>query len=207
MREIKIKVCGLKNASNTLEVARLKPHYMGFILYEGSPRYVSPETATRLIKNIPLSIQKVGVLVNQPLEKALDIARNGIFDLLQLHGTESADYCRRLSNHIGIIKAFSINQTLPLNLSDYQPFCKLFLFDTAGNTYGGHGKKFDHEILSDYSLETGFILGGGISVKDPAHIKSLKSDKLIAVDLNSRFEIEPGIKDVKLLKMFMDKLQ
>ena len=207
MREIKIKVCGLRDPFNIEEVAKLKPDFMGFILYEGSPRYVCMKEAVRLLRDIPPSIQKVGVLVNEPVEYALEIAQSGVFDLLQLHGTESIEYCKKLFLHIEIIKAFSISKTLPENLSDYQPFCRMFLFDTAGKKYGGTGKMFDHRILSDYSLETGFILSGGISPAESTHIKYLPANRMVGVDLNSRFEREPGIKDINLLKYFIEKLR
>ncbi len=207
MREIKIKICGLKDPSNITEVAMLKPQYMGFILYESSPRYVSLEETSKLVKNIPASIQKVGVLVNEPIKNALETAQSGVFDLLQLHGDESIDYCGKLSTCIGIIKAFSISETLPKNLSDYQAFCTMFLFDNAGEKYGGTGKMFDHRILSGYSLDTGFILSGGISPADSMYIKSINSSRLVAVDLNSRFEVKPGIKDINLLKKFIEKLR
>lgn len=207
MKELMIKVCGLTNPDNISEIAALQPHYMGFILYPGSPRYVSLEAAGRLVKNILPTIQRVGVIVNEPIENALKIAKSGFFDLIQLHGTENPDYCRKLSEHISIIKAFSIVQTLPVSLSDYQAFCKMFLFDTAGEKFGGNGKSFDHNILLRYSLDKEFILGGGISSADSKHIKSIKTDKLIGVDLNSRFEMEPGIKDIRLLKSFMKKMR
>ena len=207
MKEIKVKVCGLRDPYNIAEVSLLKPHFMGFILYEGSPRHVSLKKARTLTKNIPASIQKVGVLVNEPFENAMKIAQSGVFNLLQLHGNESIEYCRKLSMHIGIIKTFSISNTLPENLSDYQAYCRMFLFDTAGGKFGGTGKMFDHQILSGYSPDTGYILSGGISSVDSGYIKSIHSDKMVGVDLNSRFEVRPGIKDIILLKNFIEKLR
>jgi phosphoribosylanthranilate isomerase len=207
MREIQIKVCGMKDPSNIEEVVMLKPQYMGFILYEGSPRYVSIKKAGDLVKNIPLSIQKTGVLVNEPLENALRIAQSGIFDILQLHGNEDVDYCKELSASIRIIKAFSVSKTLPQNIPDYQPYCLMFLFDTAGSNYGGTGKMFDHSMLDNYSLDTDYILSGGISACDSTYIKSIHSDKMAGIDLNSRFEVKPGIKDIKLLKNFIENIR
>lgn len=207
MRDIKVKVCGLRDPSNIAKVALLKPDFMGFILYEGSPRYVSMKEAVRLVKNIPPSIQKVGVLVNEPFENALEIAQSGVFDLLQLHGTESIEYCKKLFLHIEIIKAFSVSESLPENLSDYQAVCTIFMFDTAGEKFGGTGKRFDHQILSGYSLNKGFILSGGISAGDSLYIKSMPADRLAGVDLNSRFEDMPGIKNISLLKKFIEKIR
>jgi len=207
MKEIKIKVCGLNDLKNAAEVAALQPDYMGFILYRGSSRYASLETAGTITKNIPTSIQKVAVLVNEPYEDALKIAQSGFFDLLQLHGNENPDYCSKLSHQIRLIKVFSVSDILPANMPDYHEFCEMFLIDTTGENYGGNGKVFDHKILSEYKSDKEFILSGGISSDDSPYIKTLKAEKLAAVDLNSRFEVRPGIKDIKLLKYFMEKLR
>jgi phosphoribosylanthranilate isomerase len=207
MKELRIKVCGMKYPSNIEEVAQLRPDFMGFILYKGSPRYVSFEGVGNLTKYVPSAIIKVGVLVNEPLDKSLAIADSGIFDLLQLHGNESVDYCSRLSSRIGIIKAFSVSDALPESLSEYQQFCKLFLFDNAGKKYGGTGEMFNHSILSGYSLNTGFILSGGISASDPGYYKTINYKCMSGVDLNSRFEIKPGMKNIELLKYFINKLR
>jgi phosphoribosylanthranilate isomerase len=207
MKQLKIKICGLNELKNAAEVADLQPDYMGFILYSGSSRYLSLEAAGTITKRIPAPIQKIAVLVNEPYEDALKIAQSGFFDLLQLHGNENPEYCRKLSLHIGLIKAFLVSDKLPAKISDYQVFCEMFLFDTAGENYGGNGKAFDHKILSEYKLDKKFILGGGISSEDSQYLKTLKTEKLSAVDLNSRFEVSPGIKDIKLLKYFMDKLR
>ena len=207
MKEIKIKICGLTNQQNVSEVADLRPDYMGFILYNGSPRFVSLETAGALTKDLASSILKVGVLVNESFENALKIAQSGYFDLIQLHGNEDVEYCRELSNHIQIIKAFSVGKSLPVNLTAYLGFCEMFLFDTSGELPGGSGKSFDHRILSSYRMEKDFILAGGISPADANGLKSIKNDRLAVVDLNSRFELSPGIKDILLLKKFIVKFR
>ena len=207
MKDLRIKVCGMRDPGNIAEVVRLKPHYMGFILYKDSPRYVSPESAADLVKDIPPAIKKTGVLVNEPIEHAVSIARSRIFDLLQLHGSESPEYCRILSEHIRIIKAFQISDRLPDNLADYQPFCNMFLFDSSGKKFGGTGHKFNHETLKDYSLDTGYILGGGISPADADYLRSLNAPRMAGIDLNSRFETAPGVKDINLLKNFIRKIE
>jgi phosphoribosylanthranilate isomerase len=207
MRDLLIKVCGMKDPENIKEVVKLNPQYLGFILFDSSPRFVNLLTAEALVKNIPGSIKKTAVLVNEPIENAKKIAQCGVFDLIQLHGNESPEYCKKLSENIWIIKAFSVSDSLPGNLSDYQPYCSMFLFDSVGEKAGGTGKKFDHSILKEYSLNTGFILSGGISPIDADYIKSIFNQKMIGVDLNSRFETEPGIKDPVLLKSFINKLR
>lgn len=202
---IKIKICGMRDPANISEVARLKPEYMGFILYRHSPRFIEPEAAEKLKFLIPDSIIKVGVIVNEPIKDAIRLA--GSFDILQLHGNEDAGYCKRLSGFSKIIKAFRIRNQLPSNLTDYQPYCSMFLFDSAGTAYGGTGLKFDHRILEDYDLNTKFILAGGISPGDYRTIKSLKKESFEGIDLNSRFEIMPGIKDTNMLEKFMNKIR
>jgi phosphoribosylanthranilate isomerase len=207
MRDIRIKICGMKDPGNIAGVIALDPDYMGFILYERSPRYVGIKEAEILVKNIPPAIKKTAVLVNEPPDRAISIAESGIFDILQLHGTESAEYCMRLSEHISIIKAFGISEILPENLEEYQPFCTMFLFDTAGQAFGGTGKKFDHNILAGYKLNTEYMLSGGISSDDSCYLKSFRSEKMTGVDLNSRFEVVPGIKNITMLKKFIEDLR
>jgi phosphoribosylanthranilate isomerase len=207
VRELLIKICGMTDPENIAEIVKLKPQYLGFILYEGSPRSVNLLTVAGLIKYIPNTIQKTAVLVNEPIEKAVNIAQSGVFDLIQLHGNESADYCKMLAGYIRIIKAFSVHDSLPEDLPDYQRSCSMFLFDTAGEKPGGTGKKFNHSILKNYSLKPDYIISGGISAGDSEYIKSIRSGKMAGVDLNSRFEIKPGIKDIKLLKSFIEKIR
>jgi phosphoribosylanthranilate isomerase len=207
MKDLKIKICGMKDPGNIAGVIRLDPDYLGFILYEKSPRYVSINEAETLVKNIPPAIKKTGVIVDEPIERAIIIARSGIFDILQLHGNESAGYCMRLSEHVRIIKAFRIEKILPENMEEYQPSCSMFLFDTAGQGFGGTGRKFDHSILSGYKLNTEYMLSGGISADDSDFIKSFSRDKMAGVDLNSRFEVSPGIKNIPMLKKFIENLR
>jgi phosphoribosylanthranilate isomerase len=204
---MKIKVCGMTDPLNVEEVSRLNPDYIGFILYKNSPRYVDIETAARLAAIIPETIIKTGVLVDETLENAIRIARSGIFDLLQLHGNEIVEYCARLSEEISIMKAFRIDGHLPSDMCNYIPFCKMFLFDSAGEKFGGSGKKFNHSLLGEYACENEFMLGGGISADDHEYLKTVKNEKLAGIDLNSRFETRPGIKNINLLKEFIDKIR
>lgn len=207
MKELKIKICGMKDAHNIAAVIRLNPDYMGFILYDQSPRHVTLKEAARLVKNIPSPVKKAAVLVNETIDNALGIAETGIFDILQLHGDESPDYCRRLSLQIPVIKAFRISKALPGNMKEYEPFCSMFLFDSAGEKFGGTGKKYDHGILSGYDLNTEFILSGGITENDADNIKSSGLNKMAGVDLNSRFEVAPGIKNICMLQNFIEKFR
>lgn len=197
----------MKHPANIMDVADLKPDMMGFILYEGSPRHVSCDTLHELKKLVPENIRKTAVLVNEPLSSALEISRSGLFEYIQLHGDESPEYCSRLAEHIRVIKAFHISERLPEKIHEYESSCEMFLFDTAGKGYGGTGKKFDHKLLEKYTLNKTFILGGGISPGDHELLTSVQNEKLGGIDLNSRFESEPGKKDIKLLKSFIEKIR
>jgi phosphoribosylanthranilate isomerase len=157
-RNILIKICGLKDPDNIKDVSGLGPDLMGFILFKGSPRCINLKDVERLAALIPASTMRVGVLVDEPLDNAIQIARSGIFDFLQLHGNETADYCMAISEFTGVIKAFRIVDELPSDLEDYEPYCEMFLFDNAGNKYGGSGEKFDHKLLSEYSSKSGYML-------------------------------------------------
>lgn len=201
-----IKICGMKELSNVLDVADLNPKYMGFILYPGSPRYITPVQATELIAAIPASIQKVGVLVNEPLEKAVRTATSKLFDLLQLHGDESPEYCRQLSEYIPVIKAFRISECLP-EVKEYESYCEFFIFDTRGDGFGGNGTRFDHDLLRNYSAGKEYLIAGGIGPEDAMICKTEKYPGMAGFDLNSRFETVPGRKDLFLLKKFISTIQ
>jgi phosphoribosylanthranilate isomerase len=205
--KIAVKICGMRYPDNVADVASLNPDYLGFILFEGSPRYIKLIEAKHLAQALPSSIRKVAVIVDEPLESAKKIASGGTFDFIQLHGDESPDYCRELSQYTELIKAFRISGKLPENLEAYEPYCKLFLFDTAGSAIGGTGLKFDHRILKSYSLEKGYFVGGGISPDDSDYFKTTKNNRIEGVDLNSRFEFSPGLKNVELLKHFITNIR
>lgn len=207
MKRFRVKICGLNDPQNIIEVACLQPDYIGLILYHRSPRYCRPGILPDLLKFIPRGILKVGVLVNEEPQNACAIAGEGLFDFLQLHGDETPGYCRMLSNHVRLIKAFRISDSLPANLDDYIPYCDMFLFDTAGMNYGGNGRRFDHELLSGYNHGKSFLLSGGISLSDAANLEKFCYSDMAGFDLNSKFEIKPGIKDVNSLRIFIDKVR
>ncbi|HEX2919768.1 MAG TPA: phosphoribosylanthranilate isomerase [Bacteroidales bacterium] len=204
---LQIKICGLKDPGNIGEIIHLQPDYLGFILYRNSPRYVETKSISGTLEKIPSSIKKVGVLVNEPLSKAIELAERGIFDLLQLHGNEDPQYCIELSKHARLIKAFRVSLSLPPDLEDYMNACDMFLFDTAGPNFGGSGQKFDHSILQDYGSEKKFLLSGGISPSDAHSFQNCIYPKMAGLDINSRFEIRPGFKDINLLKSFIGNIR
>ena len=195
-----IKVCGMKHPQNIKELANLPIQLMGLIFYEKSPRYAGNLDA----KELPESIQKVGVFVNETEENILAKIETYHLEYIQLHGDESPEFCKRFaSKNVKVIKAFPIAESADLEKTKaYEKVCDFFLFDTKTPNYGGSGKKFDWQILSSYSSSTPFFLSGGIDLEDVQAIQQIKNPSFFAVDLNSRFEIEPGLKDIQKLKQF-----
>lgn len=202
-----IKICGMKVPENIKQVAALQPDLMGFIFYPKSPRYVEPldaETMTAL----PESIRKIGVFVNEDLERILTLTYKYKLDGVQLHGTENTTICRKLKEAgLLVLKAFPIADAYNFKVTGaYEGVCDYFLFDTKTATYGGSGQKFDWGILNEYKGETAFLLSGGIGADDADAILKINHPKMAGIDLNSKFEISAGLKNVELLKSFLTEL-
>lgn len=206
---MQVKVCGLKYPENLLEVADLKPDYIGFIFYEKSKRFISNKVNYKELMQIPTTVQKFGVFVNEDIEVLELLVNLYQLDFVQLHGDESVSYCNELAKkRIKVVKAFSIKDESDFKLvEDYVCACEYFLFDTKGKLRGGNGTKFNWELLDMYNLEIPFLLSGGIDIGDINAIKELSHDMLLAVDINSRFEIRPGVKDIQKVKNFLNEVQ
>ena len=200
-----VKVCGMRDAENIREVEALGIDLMGFIFWPKSSRYVSERPAY-----LPTNCKRVGVFVDEDIETVKRIAEDYALDYIQLHGHESPEYCAQLKG-LKLIKAFNIattedfKQTEPCTgIVDY------FLFDTKGKSVGGNGEKFDWSVLSAYDGNKPFLLSGGIGPDDAevltSHFSPLTSKKCVGIDLNSRFEIAPGLKDINKLKDFLNAL-
>jgi len=204
---VKIKVCGMTQNNNMLQIAALVPDYLGFIFYKPSSRDVSDTIDQLALDQLPRSIAKVAVMVNQPLDSALEIIKRYSFDMVQLHGSENPAYCEKLQKTIPVIKAFAVMNSLPENLNDYADSCSYFLFDTKADKPGGTGLSFDHSVLVDYNLKRAFFLSGGIGPDFTLDNPMLSHPQLHAIDINSRFETEPGLKNVVWTGEFLRKLQ
>ncbi len=193
---MKIKICGMKYPENILEVSQLLPDYLGFIFYEKSTRYFDGE-----IPKIPDSIKKVGVFVNAKQDEILSKIKKYNLDLIQLHGNESPEYCQNLKQEkIKIIKVFSIDDNFDFSeLNNYEKVCDYFLFDTKGKLHGGNGITFNWKILENYTSKKPFFLSGGIGLEEIKKINGLNLP-IFAIDVNSKFEIKPGLKNVQLLQ-------
>ena len=205
---MKLKICGMKYPENILEVSELLPDYMGFIFWEKSSRFFDGE-----IPNLPKSIQKVGVFVNAPLDEIVSKIEKYDLNLVQLHGNESVAFCLDLKHEIKnlkqtpieIIKVFSILDDFDFSvLKEYEAVCDYFLFDTKGKLPGGNGTVFDWKVLEKYPSTKPFFLSGGIGIEEIAPVKQLLKTNLPihAIDINSKFEIEPGLKNKQLLEEF-----
>lgn len=203
-----VKVCGMRDKENIQQVLSIAPNYMGLIFYSKSPRYVGNEYQPHLCQNFAPT-NKVGVFVNEPIESVLQKAELFGLQTIQLHGNETPDYCKELkSKGFAIFKAFGIsNKTDFIACEEYTPFVNYFLFDTKSSNYGGTGIKFDWEILSGYNNNTPFLLSGGITINDVETIKNISHPKFIGVDLNSGFELKPALKDIILLKKFIEEIK
>ncbi|MBS7233074.1 phosphoribosylanthranilate isomerase [Flavobacterium psychroterrae] len=203
---MKLKICGMKYPENILEVGALLPDYMGFIFYEKSARYFNG-TIPELIK----TIKKAGVFVNESVENIINKINEHNLQAVQLHGEESVAFCQELKNKmdnkIEIIKVFSVGDDFDFEVvKPFENVCNYFLFDTKGKLPGGNGTTFDWKILKNYKSDKPFFLSGGIGLEEIAAIKNLKLP-VYAIDVNSRFEIESGLKNKNLLTNFKRKLE
>jgi phosphoribosylanthranilate isomerase len=201
---MKLKICGMKY--NTQEVAALQPDYLGFIFFDGSPRDFQGE-----IPSLPNNIQKVGVFVDAEIAFAKAKREGHQLDIIQLHGSESPEYVQELKlvTDVNIWKVFAIKDTFNFNrLTAYENLVDAFLFDTKGAQKGGNGYTFDWSVLKEYPSKTPFVLSGGIGLEEIDKVKEILTTDLpiLALDVNSRFEVEPGLKDIEQLKAFIKEL-
>jgi phosphoribosylanthranilate isomerase len=204
---MKLKVCGMTERGNTNSISELQPDFLGFIFWKDSKRYCE-----NIIEVIPDSIQKVGVFVDANYSEIIEKINTYQLDFIQLHGDESADFCLELQkNKIKVIKAITISNKFNFNtLNDYKNCVNYFLFDTKGELPGGNGTTFDWAILSQYKQDIPYFLSGGIGIDElPQLGKFLQSEaakNCFAIDINSRFEDKPGIKNKQKIKEFQEKL-
>lgn len=204
MKIIKLKICGMKYSDNIQEIAALKPDYLGFIFWDKSSRKFNLNELPKLDSNI----EKVGVFVNATLEEIQKKIKTFQLDVIQLHGKESVEFCSDLKKEkIEIIKAFSIDNDFDFSrLKAYENAVDYFLFDTKGKLPGGNGTTFDWQVLEDYNLQKPFFLSGGIGLAEIDKIQefldSYLSKYCYAIDVNSRFETTPGLKNKIDLEKF-----
>lgn len=202
---LSLKVCGMKH--NTLEVAQLEPDYLGFIFFEKSKRNYDKAH----IEILPEGIKKVGVFVDASIAFVVDKIKQFQFDVIQLHGSETPEYCKSLQarSKVELWKVFSIKDHFDFSvLEAYETVVDKFLFDTKGKEKGGNGYTFDWSVLQDYPSQKPFILSGGIGLEEIPAVNELKKTKLplFGIDVNSKFEDKPGLKNIDLLKSLVNEL-
>lgn len=202
MNTLKIKVCGMKDDNNIKELMELQPDYMGFIFYEKSKRDVQGVLNQELLLSFPKSIKKTGVFVNASTAFILEKVETYQLDAVQLHGQESPEQAKEIKDKgLEVFKAFSVGETFAFaQLESYKGAVDYFLFDTKGKEAGGNGFTFDWTILNDYDNEVPFLLSGGLDGNNIEDVKKLSHLNIYAVDVNSKFETEPALKDIDMLK-------
>lgn len=206
-KDVRLKVCGMRDPENIVEVGGRHPDYMGFIFYRKSPRYVGEEFI--IPDGLPRTVQRVGVFVNETTEAMLEIAKKYSLSALQLHGMETPEQCEALrSGGYKVIKAFAVDSAFDFDKTvPYKAVADFFMFDTKGPYHGGNAASFDWQLLSQYDQSLPFLLSGGLSPENVDSIVSLLDMNLYALDVNSGVESAPGIKSLARLDAFKDALE
>lgn len=204
---LQYKVCGITSTEQAHALDELGVHYIGFIFYPHSERYVLSKMSLDEISNFtPKNAKKVGVFVNEALEKLLQIASVAGLDCIQLHGDETPEYGAAISERFELIKVFRVGDKMP-ELAPFENVANYYLFDTDSKLYGGTGVHFNWELLKGNTIGKPFFLSGGIGPNDLGGIEVLKQTiagkDLLAVDMNSQFEDSPGIKNIEQIKTFI----
>lgn len=204
---IKLKVCGMRDAGNILEISRLAPDFMGFIFYGPSPRFVGDDF--HIPDGLSSATKRVGVFVNAPTPAIVKTVTKYQLDLVQLHGNESPGQCSEIrASGVGVIKAFSIDDDIDFKVTKpYEKAADFFLFDTKGKYYGGNAKTFNWEVLSRYDQQVPFFLSGGINSSHIRKIKALKDYNMVAIDVNSGVELRPAYKDLHQVRIIGELLK
>lgn len=200
---LKLKVCGMKDSANITALIELQPDFVGFIFYEKSSRFVGDDLDIDLLKSFPRNMKKVGVFVNASPDTILKTVKKYDLSYVQLHGSETPDFCKTLKMRgINIIKAFSVDASFNFSMiNNYKPHTDFFLFDAKGDHPGGNGVAFDWTMLRNYDNDKPFFLSGGISLENVEQITNdLAGLKIYGIDVNSKFETAPGLKDIEMLR-------
>jgi phosphoribosylanthranilate isomerase len=207
---MRIKVCGMTSAEQVLQLDEMGVEFAGFIFYPNSPRYIyrfMPKPEVKKIRG--KGINKVGVFVNASIDEVLQAVDDCGLYIVQLHGDETPKYCEKIADYVTVVKAFRLrsDDNVLWKVKDYVDIADMFLFDTEGAGYGGTGKKFDWDVLKGLNIGKPFFLSGGIEPGDTDKLKDFAKEPvakdLFSIDVNSRFEISPGIKDMDKLREFI----
>nr|WP_294898872.1 phosphoribosylanthranilate isomerase [uncultured Pedobacter sp.] len=209
MSDLKVKICGMKIPENIKAVSGLNPDFMGFIFYPPSKRFIGLELERNHLNAIGKEIIKTAVFVNATIDEVIEFAKTYGMQAVQLHGNESPEFCQQVKDAgFFTIKAFGVDDTFDFGvLNPYRNPVDLFLFDTKTEQHGGSGKTFRWQLLENYILEKPFMLSGGISLENLDEVLTLSHPQFYGIDINSKFEIEPGLKDIEKLETAFEKLK
>lgn len=208
---MRVKVCGITQEDQLAQLTDVGATFAGLIFYPKSPRYVLRNMTTNQIKK-ENNINKVGVFVNASVEEVLQMVDECRLHMVQLHGDETARYCEKIADYISVVKAFRISDTdnIGWRIKEFMDVCDMFMFDTEGAGYGGTGKKIDLAKLNNVTVGKPYFLSGGLEPGDAAMLKEFEkkpeAKALFAIDINTKFELLPGVKDMKLIKHFIQQL-
>jgi phosphoribosylanthranilate isomerase len=201
-----IKVCGITEMKQLQQLEGLDIDFAGLIFYKDSPRYVGEKLSKKEVKKADFDLKKTGVFVNPEMIDVLDAIDDYGLQVVQLHGDETPEMCEDLSGEVEVIKAFRLTgeEDIDKLIAPYDTVCDYYLFDTGGlkESFGGTGKQFDWGILTKAKIEKPFFLSGGIGPEDAVKVKTFRHPDFFGVDLNSKFETAPGVKDMAKLLQF-----
>jgi phosphoribosylanthranilate isomerase len=210
---MRVKVCGMTQLEQVRKLDEEGVDFAGFIFYSRSPRFVGRHFKAEQLKRAKLRLGKVGVFVNSPYDELLRQVDEFGLDMVQLHGDETPRFCEQVANYDNVIKVFRLGEDDPIDwlVRPFQDSCDMFLFDTEGAGYGGTGKKFNWDLLKNATIDKIFFLSGGIEAGDTEKLKAFANEpvakKLFSIDINSKFEISPGVKDLVKVKGFLTGLK
>jgi phosphoribosylanthranilate isomerase len=209
---MRIKVCGMTKLDQVRQLDEMGIEFAGFIFYQKSPRYVKKFNLSAIdLKREKLQINRVGVFVNETAEEVLRMVDLWRLHMVQLHGDESPKFCEHISNHVTTIKAFRIGpgENVEWKLYPYQDAVDMYLFDTVGVSYGGSGNQFDWSLLSSARIAKPYFLSGGIGPEDADAVRAFAAGQknFFSADVNSKFEITPGVKDMEKVRKFREEMK
>jgi phosphoribosylanthranilate isomerase len=204
---MQFKVCGITDMEQAHALEAMGVQYIGFIFYQASKRYALDKLSLSDLANFkPLGAKKVGVFVNMELNELLQIVQSAGLDMVQLHGDEKPEYCAAVRAQVETVKVFRVGAAVP----DFAPFESVvdyFLFDTDSDLYGGTGQHFNWELIKGAEIPKPYFLSGGIGPNDIQGIQVMEKTKagktLLSLDINSQFELAPGVKNLEKIKTFI----
>lgn len=203
-----IKVCGMTDVGQITKLADFGVDYTGMIFYKKSPRYAVGKIHAADLGAVSTRTKLTGVFVNEEEEEVKKIIGRYQLRAVQLCGDEPPAYCRTLMNSVEVIKVIPVEDRVDeMLLQKYKDSCDHFLFDTRSQKYGGTGTKFDWSVLNETNIPVNFFLSGGIGPDDANAVCHVDNPRLYGVDINSRFEESPGVKNLARVKIFIDKIK